>query len=58
MTIKEIERIASGDYFIIRMERINEIKRNMPNMAEREQAAAAKRIREIAKEIKSAIENE
>lgn len=50
--------MASGDYFMIRMEEINEIKRNMPNMTEREQATAAKRIRAIAKEIKAALENE
>lgn len=58
MTIKEIERMASGDYFMIRMEEINKIKRNMPNKTEREQAAASKRIRAIAKEIKAALENE
>lgn len=58
MTIKEIERMASGDYFMIRMERINTIKRNMSSKTEREQAAAAKEIRAIAKEIKAALEKE
>lgn len=58
MTIKEIIRISSGDYFRIRTEEINFIKANLPNMTKYEQAEANKRIKAIAKEIKAALEAE
>lgn len=55
MTLKSIIEIASGDYYMIRMQRINDIQRCMDSKTEYEKAEAEKEIKRLAKEIKDGL---
>lgn len=58
MTIKEIIKIASGDYFMTYMNMIHHCARNMYSMTEYEQREAKKEIKRLAKIIKEGCEND
>lgn len=55
MTIKEIIKIASGDYFMIYMTMIHNFARNMNSMTEYEQRETKKEIKRLAKLIKDGV---
>lgn len=56
MTIKEVIRIASGDYFMVYMNMIHHFARNMNNMTVYEQNETKKEIKRLAKLIKEGLE--
>lgn len=58
MTIKEIIKIASGDYFMMYMNMIHHFARNMNSMTEYEQRETKKEIKRLAKLIKEGVEND
>lgn len=58
MTIKEIIKIASGDYFMMYMNMINHLARNLNSMTEYEQRETKKEIKRLAKLIKEGCEND
>ncbi len=58
MTIKEIIKIASGDYFMNYMNTIYHLARNMYSMTEYEQRETKKEIKRLAKLIKEGCKND
>lgn len=58
MTIKEITKIASSDYFMMYMNMIHHFARNMYSMTEYEQREAKKEIKRLAKLVKAGCEND
>ena len=56
MTIKEIIKIAGGDYYMLYMNMIHHFARNMYSMTEYEQVEAKKEIKRLAKLIKEGCE--